>query len=68
MGEGFGAGEALGQLHGVLAVVFVIDGDGGVRYLQRGGKGEQQYLDQYRHNQNRPRLRFAQQRLQLFAD
>jgi hypothetical protein len=39
VGKGFGAGKALGQLHRVFAVVFVVDGDGGVGHLQRRGKG-----------------------------
>ncbi|MNP51166.1 hypothetical protein D3C76_1454660 [compost metagenome] len=63
VGKGFGAGEALGQLHRMFAVIFVIDGDGGVGHLQGGRPREQQHLDQHRQNQNRPGLRFAQQGL-----
>ncbi len=68
VGKGFGAGKALGQLHRVPAAIFVIDGNGGVGHLKGGGKGEQQHLDKYRHNQDRPGLRLPQQGLQLFAN
>ncbi len=68
MGKGFGAGEALGQLHRMLAVIFVIDGDSGIGHLQGGRPREQQHLDQHRQYQYCPGLRLAQQRLQLFAN
>ena len=68
MGKGFGAGETLRQLDGMLAIIFVVNGDGGVGDLQRGGKRKQYNLKQHRQHQNGAGLRLAQQGLQLFAD
>ena len=68
MGEGLSPGETLGQFYRVTAIVFVVDGDGRVGHFQRCGEGKQQHLNQNRHNQNGARLRFAQQRLQLFTN
>ena len=39
MGEGLRPGKALGQLDGMFTVVFVVNRDGGVGHLKRGGKG-----------------------------
>ena len=38
MSKGAGAGKTLGQLHRMLAVIFIVDGDGGVSHFQRGGE------------------------------
>ncbi|MNN95666.1 hypothetical protein D3C81_2145080 [compost metagenome] len=68
MGKGFGTGETLGQLDRMFTVVFVVDRDGGVGDLKRGGKRKQQHLNQHRQHQNRAGLRLTQQGLQLFAN
>ncbi len=68
MGKGAGAGKTLSKFYRVFAVIFIVDGDGGVSHFQRGGEREQDHLNQHGQNQNRAGLRFAQQRLQLFAD
>lgn len=48
MGKRFGAREPLRQLDGMFAIIFVLNGNGGIGHFQRGGKGKQQHLDQHR--------------------
>ena len=68
LGEGGGALEAADQLLGGQAPILVQHADGHVAHLQGRRVGEQEQLDQRRHDERHARARVAEGREQLLDD